>query len=69
MVIERTSTEILIRLPINLQIEDLQDFINYTRYKEIVSQFKVEPSVADSLAKEINTNWWQSNRNRLIKYK
>jgi hypothetical protein len=64
MLVERTNKEIIIRLPASVDIDDLQDFINYARYKEITSKFKIEQSEADTLAEEISEYWWTENRKR-----
>lgn len=62
MVIERNSEEIIIRLPATVDIADLQDFIDFERYKEITAKFKVDQIKVDQLAKEVNKNWWSANR-------
>lgn len=67
MIVERTTKEIIIRLPASVDTEDLQDFLNYARYKEITSSFKVAQKEADKLADQINTKWWTKNRNKLMK--
>ena len=67
MLVERTNKEIIIRLPASVDIGDLQDFINYARYKEITSKFSVKQSEVDKLAKDINKSWWAQNRNRFVK--
>lgn len=67
MLVERTNKEIIIRLPASVDIGDLQDFINYARYKEIASKFSVKQSEVDKLAKDINKSWWAQNRNRFVK--
>ncbi len=41
MIIERTKKEIIIRLSPKINTEDLQKFLNYARYKELTSNFKV----------------------------
>lgn len=67
MLVERTNKEIIIRLPASVDIGDLQDFINYARYKEITSKFSVKQSEVDKLAKDIKKSWWTQNRNRFVK--
>ncbi|MDT3739725.1 MAG: hypothetical protein RO257_09505 [Candidatus Kapabacteria bacterium] len=67
MVIERTDNEVVIRLLPSVDTDDLQSLINLFRFKEITSQYKTEQSVVDSLASEINKNWYKSNRKRLLK--
>ena len=57
MVIERTKQEVIIKLPATINTEDLQDFINYARYKELTIGFKVDQKVVDKLATQINTKW------------
>jgi hypothetical protein len=66
MLIERTATEVIIRLPATVNTDDLQDFIQYARYKELTSKFKVSQSEVDRVADKINKNWWNKNRKRFI---
>ena len=42
MLVERTNEEIIIKLPASVDIEDLQDLLNYVRYKELTSGYKVD---------------------------
>ena len=67
MLIERTNKEVIIRLPATVDIEDLQDFLNYARYKELTSDFNIDQKEVDKLAGQINAKWWTKNRKRLIK--
>jgi len=67
MVIERNSEEIIIRLPASVDIEDLQDFLDFARYKEITAKFKIDQAKVDQLARDVNKNWWSDNRARFIK--
>ena len=67
MLVERTSKEVIIRLPASVDTEDLQDMLNYARYKELTSNFKVEQEDVDKLASQINSKWWAKNRNKLVK--
>lgn len=67
MFVERTNKEIIIRLPSSVDTEDLQDFLNYARYKELTANFKTDQKEVDKIASEINTKWWTKNRNKLIK--
>ena len=67
MFIERTSKEVVIHLNASVDTNDLQDFLNYARYKELTSKFKVAQKEVDQLASEINKDWWSKNRKRLIK--
>lgn len=67
MLVERTKNEVIIRLPASVNTEDLQDFLNYARYKELTSDFKVDQKKVDKLSDEINTKWWTKNRSKIIK--
>jgi electron transfer flavoprotein alpha/beta subunit len=67
MLVERTIKEVKVRLPIIVDTEDLQDFLNYARYKELTAGFKVEQKEVDKLSKQINAKWWTKNRSKLVK--
>jgi hypothetical protein len=64
MVIERTPSEFIIRFPISAAIEKMQDFIDYLRYKELTAGYSIEQSEVDKLAREINKNWWENNKDK-----
>jgi hypothetical protein len=67
MLVERTNKEVIIRLPASVDAEDLQDFLNYARYKELTANFKADQKEVDKLADKINAKWWTENRDKLIK--
>ncbi len=67
MLIERTNKEVIIRLPATVSTEDLQDLLDYTRYKELTSALRVPQKEVDKLASQINKNWWTKNRKKLIR--
>jgi hypothetical protein len=67
VLIERTLKEVIIRLPASIDTEDLQDFLDYARYKELTSGFKVPQKEVDAMAEKINKNWWTKNRKLLVK--
>jgi hypothetical protein len=67
MLIERTSKEVIIRLPLYVDTEELQQIVDYLTYKEATSKSKAKQSDVDKLAKEVNKNWWAKNRSRFIK--
>jgi len=62
MVIERTAGEFVIRIPVSTKVEHVQDLIDYLRYKELTSMYEVSQSEVDTLAREINKNWWKTNK-------
>ncbi len=67
MLVERTGKEVVIRLSGSVDIEDLQDFLNYARYRELTSDFNVSQKEVDKIAGQINSKWWTKNRKKLIK--
>ena len=64
MLIERTNKEVIIRLPASVDTEDLQDILNYSRYTELTSRFKISQKEVDKLANEVNASWWAKNKKR-----
>jgi hypothetical protein len=67
MLIERTNKEVIIRLPASVDTDDLQEFLDYARYKELTKGHKVPQRTVDALAAEVNRKWWAKNRKRLTK--
>ncbi len=66
MTIERTADEIIVKLPTNVNIEEIQRFLDYLRYKEIVAKSTATQEDADKLAREVNKSWWDKNKNRFL---
>lgn len=67
MQIERTSDEILIRLPADVDIVGLQRILDYLNFREIASKSKATQEQIDELAKDSKSSWWAKNKNRFIK--
>lgn len=67
MQIERTKDEILIRLPIETDLVVLQRFIDYMKFREIVSKSKASQNDIDELAKESKSTWWDKNKSHFTK--
>lgn len=67
MIIERTNSEVIIRLLPTVDTDELQELANFFRYKEITSKYSVSQSEVDKLSTAINTNWYKANRERLLK--
>jgi hypothetical protein len=66
MTIERTSDAIILRLPIDIDIDEIQRFLNYLRYKELTAKSKASQNDADALALEVNKNWWEKNKRKFL---
>lgn len=54
MVLERTADEVIIRLPANINWEDLELMIRFIKYKQNVSQSKATQEEIDELARDVN---------------
>lgn len=67
MLIERTNSEVIIRLPAYVDTEGLQRVIDFLSYKEATSKSKAKQSSVDKLASEVKKGWWNKNRSRLVK--
>lgn len=67
MIIERTDKEILIRIPNYIDIEGAQRIINYIRYQEVTSKSKASQEDIDKLAKAVNKDWWEKNKDTFLK--
>jgi hypothetical protein len=64
LIIERTKSEIVIRVSSKVNTLGLQRLVDFLRYQEITADCKVKQSDIDALAKEVNKNWWESNKQR-----
>lgn len=67
MLIERTSNEIIIRLPSYVNTEGVQKLVDYLSYKEATAKSKAKQMDVDVLSDEVNKGWWEMNRSRFIK--
>ena len=54
MTIERTADAIIVKLPTNINIEEIQRFLDYLRYKELVAKSKATQEDVEKLAREVN---------------
>ncbi len=67
MVIERTSKEIIIRLPASANTDGVQRLVDFLTYQEATSNSEATQEQVDYLAAEVKKDWWKKNRNRLSK--
>ena len=66
MIIENKANEIIIRISPSVNLEEIQKSLDFIRYKEILSKSKATQSDVDTLAKEINSNWWNKNKSKYL---
>jgi hypothetical protein len=68
MNIVRENNEIKFSIPDDiLEINEIQSFIDYIKFREITSKSKATQVDADMLAEEINQSWWDKNKHRFEK--
>ncbi len=67
MIIERTKSEIIIRVSAKINTFGLQRLVDYLKYQELTATSKAEQSDIDELAREVNKSWWINNKHRFIK--
>lgn len=67
MIIERTRSQIVIKVSQKVDTFGFQRIIDYLHYLEITSKSKATQDDADRLADELNENWWSKNHKRFIK--
>jgi hypothetical protein len=58
MILERTKDEILVRLPANLDVTELQNILDYFDYKEKTAKSKATQKDIDKLSEIVNKNIW-----------
>ncbi len=58
MILERHKNEILIRMSADIDLSELQDMIDYLRFKEITSKSVAKQKDVDVLTKEANRSMW-----------
>jgi len=64
LTIERIDNEIVIRLPGDSNIEDIQRMLNYLAYKQAIKESEATQEEIDTLAKEVKSGWWEANKHR-----
>jgi hypothetical protein len=65
MIIERTSKEIIFRLPSSTKLEDVQEIANLFAFKEIASNSKATQNDVDELVKKIKKGCWAKTKKKL----
>jgi hypothetical protein len=58
MILERTKNEILVRLPANVDLSELQNMLDYLEYIETTSKTKAKQKDVDELSKTVTKSIW-----------
>ena len=64
MILERTNSEILVRLPSYVDLTELQNMLDYLKYKELTAKSIAKQSEADILSKSANASMWEKIKER-----
>ncbi len=67
MTVERKNNEIIFRLPGDLDIEELQRFYDYFRFKELTKDSVATEKQGNNLAAESKAEWWKENKSKFLK--
>ncbi len=67
MTIERTSSEIIIKLPSYVDIEGVQRLLDFLLYKELTAKSEATQAQVDELVQEVKKGRWERKRDRFIK--
>ena len=67
MIIERTKDEIIIRLPLDINIDDLQDMIDWLQYKELTRNSSAKQEDVDALVNQVKKGRWNKRKESLTK--
>ncbi|MEM6297272.1 MAG: hypothetical protein AAF740_01135 [Bacteroidota bacterium] len=66
MTVEYQSDEILIRLPNSIQKKDVQIMMDYFKAITLLANNKGSEEEALKIAKEVDQNWWNKNKDRFV---
>jgi hypothetical protein len=66
MTIERTSTEIIIKVPAYVNVEGLQRLLDFLAYREVTAKSKASQEEVDQLVIEVKKGRWARNKKRLL---
>jgi len=64
MILERTKSEILVRLPSTVDLSELQNMLDYLRYKELTSSSIAKQADVDKLVKTVNKSMWTAIKSK-----
>lgn len=67
MIIERTKSEIIFRLPGDIKIDELQELTDWFRYLEVTRKSKATQADVDVLVGQIKKGRWARRKQLLAK--
>lgn len=68
MKIKRQNNELTISIPDNIMsLSEIQELIDYIKFRSITSKSKASQKDIDNLSKEIDESWWAKNKPKFVK--
>jgi hypothetical protein len=67
MKVERTDSELILRLPLDIGTYNLDKISRYLKYSESVGLSNVNEDEINSIADESKKRWWSENKHKYIK--
>lgn len=68
MTLQTIGNQLVIQIPTNVvDILDIQDFLNFLKYKSIVSKSQATDENIEEIVNEINNSLYERNKNRYKK--
>lgn len=68
MNVTRQNNEYIISIPDNiLSLNEIQEFIDFLRFRSITSKSKATAQDIDVIANEIDESWWEKNKRKFVK--
>jgi len=66
MTIERTNSEIIIKVPTYVNVEGVQRLLDFLMYREVTAKSKATQEDVDQLVAEVKKGRWARNKKRLL---
>ncbi len=63
--VERTDSEFIIRLPLNMDPVDIQNALDYFQCIDIISRSQASEKDIEELSKEVKSGWSEEVKNKL----
>lgn len=67
MTIERTASEIIIKIPSYVDVEGVQRLLDFLIYKELTAKSEATQEQVDELVAKVKKGRWARKRGRFIK--
>lgn len=65
MIIEQTKNEVIFRLPVTVNLDDLQDMADLFEFKELSRNATASQQEVDNLVKKIKKGRWTETKSKI----